>query len=35
MKKIILILILITSSINVFAASGFEAILNVPLGLYV
>lgn len=35
MKKIILILILITSSINVFAASGFEAILNVPLGLSV
>ncbi|MDO6993982.1 hypothetical protein Q5M87_08160 [Brachyspira innocens] len=35
MKKIILILILAVSlsNINAFAASGFEAILNVPLGL--
>lgn len=35
MKKIILMLIFITSlsSINLFAASGFEAIVNVPLGL--
>ena len=37
MKKIILMLIFITSlsSINLFAASGFEAIVNVPLGLSV
>lgn len=37
MRKIILILILAVSlsHINVFAASGFEAILNVPLGLSV
>lgn len=37
MKKIILILILVVSlsNINAFAASGFEAILNIPLGLSV
>ena len=32
-KKILLIIIIITFNMRLFAASGFEAVLNVPLGV--